>query len=375
MSKVIFRKSVYEYKSLKQHFYGIMDSLGGDKITKGSRVVIKPNLLAPATPESAMLTHPMVVKACVEYVLEKGGRPRVSDSPAIGPFAKVLEVSGIKAALHGLDVEFREFTESDTVEIDGPFRKIEIARDALDADIMINLPKLKTHTQMLLTLGVKNLYGCIVGLRKPEWHLRAGVDREMFAGLLVRIYAAVRPDFTILDGILAMEGQGPGKSGKPRELGLLIGSDNAVALDISVCRMLGLDPGRLLTNRLAQDMGLADDEICTEGEVPRITDFKLPEMTSVIFGPESLHGFMRKHLVQRPVVKDPVCRACGECVRYCPAKAVTLKGKKIRFDYEKCIRCYCCIEVCPYAALNAEETKTGKILRKVLKSRLKTTES
>ncbi len=132
-----------------------------------------------------------------------------------------------------------------------PFKKIEIARDALEADVLINLPKLKTHSQMLLTLGVKNLFGCIVGFGKPQWHLRAGVDREVFATLLVRIYQAIRPKLTILDGILAMEGEGPGRGGQPKELGFLLGSADAVALDVAVCRLLGLGEDVLLTNKMA----------------------------------------------------------------------------------------------------------------------------
>jgi len=367
MAKVLFRPAAYEYASLRRIIFDMMDSLGGVRIGKNSHVVIKPNLLCPAPPESAILTHPLIVKACVEYVLDRGGKPRISDSPAMGGFAKVIGTSGIKAALHGMDVEFREFTISESIDVGEPFNKIEIAADALRADFLINLPKLKTHTQMLLTLGVKNLYGCIVGLRKPEWHLRAGIDREMFARLLVRIYRAVQPEITILDGILAMEGQGPGKSGKPREVGVVIGSNDAVALDSAVCAMLGLNPHQLLTNRMAHESGPAEGAPEIEGEVPEIKGFVLPEITPLIFGPERLHGFMRRHLVQRPVVDRSKCRACGECRKYCPAKAISQEGEKIRFDYDKCIRCYCCVEVCPFAALRTSETKTGGIVRRVLK--------
>jgi uncharacterized protein (DUF362 family)/Pyruvate/2-oxoacid:ferredoxin oxidoreductase delta subunit len=367
MARVIFRKTEYHYKTLKSHFFDIIDSAGGATIRPGSLVLIKPNLLAPAPPESAMLTHPMLVKAAAEYVLQKKAKPRVSDSPAMGSFAKVLEASGIKDALKGLDVECSEFRESDTVEVGEPFRKIEIASDALRADFVINLPKLKSHSQMLLTLGVKNLYGCVVGLRKPEWHFRTGVNREMFARLLVRIWGAIKPSVTILDGVLAMEGQGPGKGGTPKQIGVLIGSDDTVALDIAVCMMLGIDPSDLLTNRMAREMGYAEGAIEIDGDVPPVNNFALPEIAPLVFGPERLHGFMRRHLVQRPEPDTSICRLCGECWRYCPAGAIRSEKKGIRFDYDRCIRCYCCIEVCPHAALSTKETFAGKIIRRILR--------
>lgn len=370
MSKVVFKRAAYQYERLRPVFFETMDSVAGGLIARGSSVVIKPNLLAPAHPDSAMLTHPAVVKAAVEYVIEKGAKPCISDSPAMGSFEKILETSGIRDALRGLDVEFREFGDSRAVEVGGPFKKVEIASDALDADLLINLPKLKTHSQMLLTLGVKNMYGCVVGLRKPEWHLRAGVHREMFARLLVEIYRSVGPAVTVLDGILAMEGEGPGKSGTPREIGTLICSTDAVALDVAVCRMLGLDPYRLLTNRAALEMGLVEGEIEMEGDMPGIEDFRLPEITPLIFGPPRLHGLMRRHLVQRPVSESSACRLCGECWKYCPAAAIRPRGKKVRFDYDKCIRCYCCLEVCPHAAIRARETFPGRLVRKVLGRRL-----
>ena len=310
-----------------------------------------------------MTTHPMIVKAVVEYVLDHGGLPQVSDSSAMGTFDKVMRDSGLAEELQGLAVDCRPFTESIFVTTGPPFKKIEIAADAMNADIVINLPKLKTHTQMLLTLGVKNMFGCIVGMRKPEWHFRTGIDRDKFAGLLVSIYAAVKPAITVLDGILAMEGQGPGKGGRPRELDIVMASDDAVALDMMVCRVFGIGEDELLTNRAAATMGLMPEEIVLDGELPVVTDLQFPAMSPLVFGPKRLHGFMRKHLVQRPVCNTSLCKQCGECWRYCPAKAIEPEIKGLKFDYGKCIRCYCCIEVCPYGALSARETMLGKAVR------------
>ena len=368
MEKVILRKAEYD-NSLRPIIFEILEELAGEKIGAGTRVLIKPNLLAPARPEKAMLTHPLIVRASVEYVLEKGGLPLVADSPAMGSFGRVLEESGISEALKGLDVECREFKRSVLVDLGAPFNRIELAEDVMNADLVLNLPKLKTHTQMLLTLGIKNLFGCIVGLRKPEWHFRTGVDRKMFASLLAGIYSVIGPAVTLLDGILAMEGQGPGKSGVPRKLGMVIAGADALAVDMTVCRMLDIAPDSLLTNRMAVEMGLARGEILVDGDFQLITDFRLPEVTPLVFGPRRLHGFMRRHLVQRPRSDDSLCKLCGECRKYCPVKAVTVEKKRLTFDYQACIRCYCCIEVCPHGALRAVETGYGRIARKLLRSR------
>ncbi len=364
-STVIIRKASYEYQILRPLIFEIIDSFCGDKVRSGSRVLIKPNLLAPARPDRAMVTHPLVVKAVSEYVIQKGGRVRISDSQAMGSFEKVLNESGLRNALKGLDVEFREFKESVEIDVGEPFRKIEIAKDAMDADLLINLPKLKTHTQMLMTLGVKNLFGCIVGMRKPEWHFRAGANRELFASLLVKIHNAVRPAVTILDGILAMEGEGPGKSGTPRELGIIAGSNDANALDITICRMLGIEPYSVFTVKAARDAGHIPKDIEVQGDIPVIPDFHFPAIVPLVFGPQILHGFMRRHLVQRPLPNPSLCRLCGECWKYCPAKAISREGQRIKIDYEKCIRCYCCIEVCPHAALRTKEPLLGKAVRRL----------
>lgn len=363
---VVLKRASYEYETLKPVVFSILGALGDEEVGSGRQVVIKPNLLAPAPPEKAMLTHPLVVRAVVEYVLSRGGRPVVSDSPAVGAFQRVLRESGIAAALKGLAVECREFSRSRVVDVGPPFHKIDVAEDVMKADAVINLPKLKTHSQMLLTLGVKNLFGCVVGLKKPEWHLRTGVDRDMFARLLVQVHQAVRPTFTLLDGVLAMEGQGPGKSGTPRHLGILMGGRDAVALDHSVCMLLNIEPGRLFTNRAARDLGLAP-EFTVEGDLAAARDFRLPIIGPVLFGPPALHGLMRRHLIQRPVVDETLCTRCGECRRFCPAGAIP-GGRRVDFEYGKCIRCFCCLEVCPHGAISSRETGAGKVVRRILKA-------
>lgn len=366
MATVFVRQAAYEPATLKPLVFGLLAALDPQLIRSGSTVLIKPNFLAPAPPDRALTTHPQVIRAVVEYVLERGGRPQVSDSPAMGTFDRIMREGGCADALAGLPVACRPFKESVLVDVGPPFHQIEIAADAMSADVVINLPKLKTHTQMLLTLGVKNSFGCVVGLRKPEWHLRAGTDKEKFAEVLVRVHAAVRPQITLLDGILAMEGQGPGRGGVPRRIGVLLASGDAFALDVAVCRMLGLGDDALLTSRLAAGAGLLPREIRIDGQLPAVEGMQLPQMTPLVFGPKRLHRLLRRHLVQRPVCDAALCRHCGECWRYCPAQAIRREAAGLAFDYDACIRCYCCIEVCPHGALSAKETLGGGLIRRLL---------
>ncbi|HSO20037.1 MAG TPA: DUF362 domain-containing protein, partial [Desulfosarcina sp.] len=217
MTTVFIRQAAYDYQVIRSVVFDMLASNEAPAIDAGTRVLIKPNLLAPAAPEKAVTTHPQIVRAAAEFAIERGAGVQISDSPAMGNFSRLLKKGGYAEMLEDLDVTVKPFDETVTVDVGDPFGGIEIARDAMEADVVLNLAKLKTHTQMMLTLGVKNIFGCIVGLKKPEWHMRTGVDRQMFARLIVGIFEAVQPAYTIVDGVLAMEGQGPGKGGTPRE--------------------------------------------------------------------------------------------------------------------------------------------------------------
>ena len=364
MAEVIFKIADYNYDTLKPKLFAMIDALGGHRIEKESRVLIKPNLLLPAKPEKAILTHPLVVKAVAEYVLRKGGRPYIADSPAMGTFNRILKEGGYEDAFKDFDVKFKLFAGSVKVDVGKPFGQVEIAKEALEADVVINLAKLKTHAQMLLTLGIKNLFGCVVGTRKPEWHLRCGIDRNMFARLLVQIYYAINPAITIIDGILALQGDGPGKRGMPRYLGILAGGRDATLVDMAICNLLGLDPDKLPTVSAAQKLGMVTTPGSYSRDFQRIENFIFPTMGSLVFGPRRFHTIMRKHMIQRPVVDNQRCKLCGECWQFCPVKAIDRKGAQLYFNYNRCIRCYCCIEICPHGALHPEKTIPGRLLHK-----------
>ncbi|MBR9986307.1 MAG: DUF362 domain-containing protein [Desulfosarcina sp.] len=369
MSTVHIRQATYNYEVLRPIIFEMLGSVAGPTIGAGTRVLIKPNFLAPAAPDKAVTTHPLIVKAAAEFALEKGARVQISDSPAMGSFSKLLKKGGYEEMLNDLDVTVTPFEKTIAVDVGEPFGSIDIAKDAMQADVVINLAKLKTHTQMMLTLGVKNLFGCIVGLKKPEWHMRTGVDRQMFGRLIVSIFEAVGPAYTIIDGILAMEGQGPGKSGTPRELGLLIGGQNAHAVDHVVCLQVGLDPDTLATQRNARSLGVYDGSVHIDGDLNILDDFQFPELGSITMGPEFLGRFMRKFVIQQPVPDNKTCKLCGECWKYCPAQAISYTDRGITINTDTCIRCYCCIEVCPHAAIQAKKPLAGNVLTWLSKKR------
>ena len=365
MSRLIVRQSTYRYEILRPQFFEMMDALGGGRIERNSRVLIKPNLLAAAAPEQAVATHPLIVRAAVEYVLERGAQPQITDSPGMGSYAGVMKACGIGPALADLKCECREFPRSIRADIGEPFGMIDLAEDALTIPTMINLPKLKTHGLMGLTLGVKNVFGCVIGLRKAEWHLKTAGNRDIFARLLVQIYERIRPSFTVLDGILSLEGEGPGKRGKPRQIGVLMGSRDAFAVERAVCQMVGFPPERLPILAAAKVLGIMSEPVEIEGILPAIRGFDLRPLTPHAMGPQRLQGLAKRYFLARPACEAPLCQACSKCGEICPVQAISFRHEDLRFDYDKCIRCYCCIEICPHGALHSVEPMGGKIFRKL----------
>ena len=369
MSIVSIRRADYRSARLGAAVATMFDAVAGNLDWRGRRVLIKPNFLLPARPEQAVSTHPRVVRAVADYVWQRGGLPEIGDSPASGTIDRIWRSGGYAAAFEGRDIPVRAFDDSVPVDIGPPFGTVAIARRAMDADLVVNLAKFKTHSLMHLTLAVKNMFGCIVGLRKPEWHLRIGIDPALFAGLLVQVCRAVAPAISMIDGILAMQGQGPGKAGQPRQMGVLIASRDPQAADLAACRMVGLDPIALPTLAAAATCGLFPSRVEIDGDLSPVSDFIFPRAGAALFGTARIKRLLRAHVLQRPVVDPRRCRVCGECWRYCPAGAISPADPALAFDYDKCIRCYCCIEVCPHGALRAHDPPAGRLLRHVQRRR------
>jgi uncharacterized protein (DUF362 family)/NAD-dependent dihydropyrimidine dehydrogenase PreA subunit len=339
-----------------------IDLIGGIQalVNKGSRVLLKPNLLYGKPPEKAVTTHPSVVREMLQIVREAGGVPFIGDSPAIGSLARAAEKAGLKAVADEMKCPLVEFNRPILSPERGGriFRQLEIDQAVLDADVIINLPKWKTHSQMLLTLGVKNLFGCVPGPRKPLWHLKAGESRKAFAQILLDLYGVVQPSLTVLDGVVGMEGNGPG-SGDPIPLGLILASKDALSIDLVVCDLLGIPRKSIPTNQVALEDGMGGDSIEIVGEpigASKIPRFKLPPPFGVSW---NLPGFMRKALkhalTSRPWIDDQLCEDCDRCAEICPAKALKKTGKGLAFDDEECIRCFCCQEVCSSGAISIKQ--------------------
>jgi len=262
------------------------------RISRGSRVLVKPNFLRAAPAEAALSPHPELMRAVLEQLLELGAEVQIGDSPAFGTARGVARANGIAAVADELGVPIVEFRNPRKIPAPGSLPgSLQIDAKVLEADAVINLCKLKAHTQMLMTGAVKNLFGCISGKRKPLWHMRLGDRENLFAELIVSIYREIGPVVSICDSVLAMEGDGPGR-GDPRMVGLLLASEDGVALDRLLAELVGHHPEEVRILRAARKLEcgtVALDDIEISGDIAlddaRIHDWKRPEPMDIAFGP------------------------------------------------------------------------------------------
>jgi uncharacterized protein (DUF362 family)/Pyruvate/2-oxoacid:ferredoxin oxidoreductase delta subunit len=360
----------YSEKSVLEAVECAIDLLGGMNafVRMGDRVLIKPNLLVAREPGKAVTTHPSVVKAILQLVRDSGGIPVVGDSPAFGGLSRVASKAGIYEVVRKMGCELVDFTDVTQVQggHQGVFRTLEVAKAVMDCDLLINLPKLKTHCMTTMTLSVKNLFGCVPGVRKVQWHLKAGVNRRYFAQMLVDLYGVIRPGLNVVDGVVGMEGDGP-NGGDPREIGLIFAGADGIAVDSVICGVVGRAPLDLLTNRIGSDLGLGvgilrDIEVVGEAiEEVQVKGFRFPRSMEPQWGlPWPLRSLLRNALTAKPRVRPDLCKLCELCVEGCPAQAMTMGAGKIDIDYSRCIRCFCCSEFCPERSIDVER---GWLLR------------
>jgi uncharacterized protein (DUF362 family)/Pyruvate/2-oxoacid:ferredoxin oxidoreductase delta subunit len=366
--------AAYDRPAMKESLIRLLEPLGGMGafIRPGERVLLKPNLLAGKSPEKAVTTHPEVVRGVIELVKTAGGIPLVGDSPGVGSCRRVAERAGLLQVIDETGAAFVEFAEPMEVGGSGTFKRFELARPYLEADRVINIPKLKTHEMMTMTCAVKNLFGAVIGTAKAAWHLKAGADRELFARMLLEIYQLRKPDLTIVDAVTAMEGDGPG-SGDPRQVGLLLAGTNPVAVDVIAAEVVGIPKKLLYVERAAERLGIdgADRAAILTVGVPlaeaRVKDFRLPHISDVQFGlPPFLKDRLRHYVTSRPVPLPEQCRLCRICVDACPPRAIAIRDGRLCFDYHSCIRCFCCRELCPHGALDVRDGALLKLFRKYL---------
>lgn len=375
MNHVVLEKiSEYSREEVRNAMIRVLAPLGGMGafVRPGERVLLKPNMLSAKTPDAAVTTNPEIVRVVIELVREAGAIPFVGDSPGIGKLQRVAERCGIMQVLEETGTELVEFTEPVQVSGSGIFKRFELARPYLEADRLINLPKLKTHGMMTMTCAVKNLFGAVVGAGKIAWHLRAGEDRDLFAQMLLEIYQLRKPDLNIVDAVTAMEGDGP-SGGDPRHVGLLIAGGNAVSVDVIAGEILGIPKKLLYLERVAAKFGLPGIErrsIQVSGfplREARVEDFKLPPISDVQFGlPRFLSRYLRRYFTAYPYPLANKCKLCGICKDACPPGAMEIRGASLEIDYPRCIRCFCCRELCPEDALGVKEGKLLRIIKKCI---------
>jgi len=354
----------------------------GRFVEKGRKVLIKPNMLVARNASRMVTTHPAVMREVMSLVADAGASMVVGDSPAIGSAVSVARKSGLmEVAEHfGAQViNFREIRRPETPET-CTYKILELAGEALGADVIINLPKVKTHGAMTLTAGVKNMFGCVVGKAKTQWHLKAGRDALAFARMLVDVYATTRPVLTVADGVWGMEGNGP-NSGKVRKFGWIAASPDAVALDAVVAEVLRVPGERVYVLEAARQAGVGEPDVrnvrvlgdsISEARKASGTEtegIELPgEPLERSYLGEILRRMLKRSMTPEPVIDHDVCTRCGNCVNICPPQVMSMSDmrkkdkrgntQKVEIDRQGCIHCFCCQEICPEGAINV---KTGRL--------------
>lgn len=364
----VLRCDSYEQATVERAVEDLLDFLGGlsSWVRPGDRVLLKPNLLIGRPPEDGVTTHPALVRSMAKLILSLGGVPAIGDSPSgtLRNVEEVFEITGMRRISEELGIALLNFDREGCYrrEIEG--RTYYISKPALDADVLINLPKLKTHNLTLITGAVKNIFGVIPGYRKSEYH-RLFPHPEDFSDLLLDIYSLCRPDLTLVDGVVSMDGDGP-SNGRLRGVGLLLGGEDAVSVDWVIAKIVGCAPSRIPTIRVAKRRGIgvsALDEIEIVGEREfRIDDFKLPLRNPLSYVPSWLASFLGTSIWVRPFILKERCERCGSCVESCPPKAMVIRYVFPEIDYRRCISCGCCAELCPTGAIRLRKSPLLKLV-------------
>lgn len=363
-------------------------------VGREEKVLLKPNLLKKADPDQVITTHPSVFSAVGRCLKEYGCKEiRYGDSPAMQSFQDTARASGMQQAAEELGIVPGNFTEHTVLKYpEGKTAKeFTVSRAVTEADAIINICKMKTHALERITGAVKNMYGCIHGTHKAAGHA-VYPSATHFASMLCDLHGAVKPRLHIMDGIVAMEGNGP-SSGTPVSMGLLLFSEDPVALDTVFCRLIHLEPSLVPTNFCGRQYGIGTME---ESRIKLLTvdrsasgdeDLPVRELTieelvsrwghpdfSVDRNPASereewkLLRRVMKPFQQRPQIHPERCIRCGICVESCPVEGKAVAFKKGRnkppvYDYVKCIRCYCCQEMCPKKAIDVKNSWLSRLLR------------
>jgi uncharacterized protein (DUF362 family)/NAD-dependent dihydropyrimidine dehydrogenase PreA subunit len=352
MSRVMIHPATYE--SAREAVDAAFDLFAPQ--LQGKRVLIKPNVLRASEAGEGICTHPSVLRAVVEKVeTMEPASIIVGDNPGLfnyGANEESFQTAGLTLAAKGYYQNIGN--ESQKIDFNPDFMAtVSLSRIVLDADVIISLPKFKTHGLTVLTGAIKNSYGFLPGAQKARLHKAAG-NPQRFHEMLVDVFRLRVPDLFIMDAVIGMEGNGPA-SPDLRDIGLILASDNAVALDSVVARMMGCDPGRLRFLQRAKELGLGDYDPRTVeviGELKLLPDFKLPPLGGeAIMHNDAIQEIIHSRTVLRPQADPDLCTGCGTCVEHCPVSALSLNDQLPVVDEDTCITCFCCQEMCPEKAI------------------------
>ncbi len=381
MSKVVvMRCTEYDLDQVYQKIDWGLKQLGGIEsiIPKGKKVLLKPNLVVGSHPENAVTTHPVILEAVIKIMKEHQYPIKYGDSPGFGNPEKAANKAGLKEVADRYDVFFADFLNGETISYPEGVacKQFDIANGILETEAIINLPKMKAHALQRITGAIKNPFGAVVGYNKATMHSRY-TNAYNFADMLIDLDQYLNVDLHIMDGILAMEGNGP-RNGNPIKMNVIMISTDPVAMDTLFCKMVDLNHLLIPTIIAGKERGLGtyeDIEIIGDPIAPLINKaFDIDRGTVKKEDSTSL-SFLRKHVIRRPYIIKDACQKCGVCVEVCPLEDKALqfpKGNKTtppQYDYSKCIRCYCCQEMCPYHAIEVKTPVIGKVLygTKILK--------
>ena len=378
MGNVVVEKvnSYEDIDKIQNYINNMLDeSLMSKRLFIGAKVLLKTNLLMKKKPEDAVTTHPIIIECAAKYFISRGCYVTIADSPA-GPFTKsalegIYVASGIDKAASNSGATLNFNTNSSDVHPENSlrlktFKVIDVVKDA---DFVISLAKLKTHGMMTFTGTVKNLFGVIPGLIKAEYHFKL-MDEQNFGHHLIDIERFVKPDYSIIDGIEAMEGNGP-SNGIKRHLGLIIGSDSPYEADYVASEIASIPYEKIPTLYLAEQRGIfSRTDIKITGVNFKDMDIKpfiLPDSVELTFLPNKIPPKIREFIIRRfkakPEFIHSKCISCGHCVRNCPAKVIKMVNNKPVVNLKGCISCFCCHEVCPNDAINIKNSLLLKLLK------------